>query len=284
MRKHLGPGMGLLIAIGMLGACSSTPAATSPPATGAVVPIVAKDYAFELPATIKGGLVELSFTNTGQEPHFAGFAKVATGKTFEDVKAALTAPPSTTPPAGPPPFEDTVGFPAADPGASGSLTVNLEAGTYAVFCLIPSPDGIPHAVKGMVAPVTVTAGTDGSLPAAVGTVSATDFAFAQVPALKAGANVVGLRNEGKQLHEINLIELSAGKKMEDVVAWYKAPAGPPPMRSLAGIAIKPGEEGTTRLDLKSGSTYAFICAIPDVLGDFAPHITKGMFSAPIAIP
>lgn len=265
----------------MLGGCSS-PAATPPPST-ATVDVVARDYAFDLPATIKGGLVEFSFTNNGQEPHFAGFAKVATGKTFEDVKAALTAPPSTTPPAGPPPFEDTLGFPAADPGATGSMTVNLEAGTYAVFCQIPSPDGVPHTVKGMVAPVTVTAGTDGSLPAAVGTVIGTDFAFAQVPALKAGVNVVGLRNEGKQIHEVNLIELGAGKTMEDVVAWYKQPAGPPPMRSLAGIAIKPGEEGTTELDLKAGSTYAFVCAIPDFLGDFAPHITKGMFTAPIPV-
>ncbi len=95
--------------------------------------------------------------------------------------------------------------------------------------------------------------------------------------------MVGLRNDGKQLHEINLVELAPGKTVDDVVKWYRQPAGPPPMASLGGVAVKPGEEGVTTLELKSGSTYAFVCAIPDVLGDFAPHVTKGMVTAPFTV-
>lgn len=52
------------------------------------------------------------------------------------------------------------------------------------------------------------------------------------------------------------------------------------MRSLGGVAVKPGEEGTTTLELTAGTTYAFVCAIPDTRGDFAPHVTKGMFTQP----
>ncbi len=161
--------------------------------------------------------------------------------------------------------------------------MNLPAGTYALFCLIPSPDGVSHAHKGIVKRLTVTAGNAGALPEAVGTVVGTDFGLSQVPQLKPGTNVVGLRNDGKQLHEINLVELAPGKTVDDVVKWYRQPGGPPPMASLGGVAVKPGEEGVTTLELKKGSTYAFVCAIPDVLGDLAPHITKGMFTAPFTV-
>ena len=50
------------------------------------------------------------FTNNGKEPHFAGLAAVAPGKTFADVEAALTAPVSSSAPAGPPPFEEFAGI------------------------------------------------------------------------------------------------------------------------------------------------------------------------------
>lgn len=243
------------------------------------VSVTAKDYAFDVPASFKGGLGKFSYANTGKEPHFAVFAKIAPGKTFADVKAALTTPPSATPPSGPPPFEEVAAFPTADPGGTGNMTVNLPAGTYALYCAIPSPDGTPHVAKGMISEVTVAEGTDGELPPSVGTVKAVDFELAPVPPVKAGNNVVRLSNQGKQLHEINLVELGPGKKVDDVVAWFRQQSGRPPMRFLAGVAVKPGSDGTTELNLKAGSTYAFVCAIPDFLGDFKPHVTKGMYTS-----
>lgn len=126
-------------------------------------------------------------------------------------------------------------------------------------------------------------GSEDRLPASVATVTATDFAFDPVPVLTAGRNVVRLRNEGKQLHELNLVELGPGKKMEDVVAWYRQPAGPPPMHFVGGVATRPGQEATTELELKAATTYAFICEVPDFLGDFAPHVTKGMFTKPFTV-
>lgn len=275
----------LLLAGALLGACGRNQGNNQAAAPGAEqsatptqVSITAKDFAFDVPATFKGGLVNFSFTNSGKEPHFASFARIADGKTAADVKASLTAPESAPPPAGPPPFEDVIAFPTADPGVTGKMTGNLPAGKYVLYCAISSPDGAPHAAKGMLTEVTVTEGPPGELPASVGTLEAVDFALAPLPALKAGSNVVGLSNKGKQLHELNLIELAPGKKIEDAVAWFGQEAGPPPMRFLSGVAVKPGTQGVTELDLKSGSTYAFVCAIPDFLGDFKPHITKGMFT------
>jgi hypothetical protein len=90
---------------------------------------------------------------------------------------------------------------------------------------------------------------------------------------------VKLRNHGRQLHEINLVELVAGKELDDATSWLTKPAGPPPYRSLGGVAVKPGEEATTELTLQAGRTYALLCVIPDSLGDRAPHATKGMLTA-----
>ena len=276
-----------LTAAGVLAGCggdagdeeaATTSTAAEEPAAPTEVSIVARDYAVDVPATFKGGLATFSYTNAGKEPHFVAFAKIAPGKTLDDVKAVITAPPSGTPPTGPPPFEEVFGVATGDPGVTGKMTGNVPAGTYALYCAIPSPDGVPHAAKGMITQVTVTQGAEGALPAAVGTVDAADFALSPAPPVKAGKNVVRLANKGKQLHEINLVELPPGKRVEDVVAWFGQQSGPPPARFLTGVAVRPGSEGTAELDLKGGTNYAFVCAIPDFLGDFKPHVTKGMYT------
>ena len=248
------------------------------------VTITAEDYGFDVPPTFKGGLVELDYRNAGQEPHFAAFAAIGGGKTAADVKAALTAPPSNTPPAGPPPFEDYAGMATMDPGGAANAILNLPAGGYVLYCAIPAPDGVPHVAKGMAAEVTVSEGADGDLPETEGTFTATDFKLSDGPELKtAGRHVVGLSNEGKQFHEIDLIELPEGKTVDDVSPWFKQPSGPPPMRMLGGPAITPGEEVTTTYDLKAGVTYAFICGIPDFLGDFVAHVSKGMHTGTFTV-
>lgn len=288
----------LVITTGVLGSCggddepeaaapdestTTTTAAMTGSTEAKPIAIAAQEYAFEVADSVEGGLVKLVFNNRGKEAHFAGLAKVAEGKTFNDVKAALTAPPSDTPPSGPPPFEEFAGAATVDPGGNGSATFNLPAGSYAWFCALPAPDGLPHASKGMIKPLTVTEGIAAGMPTTAATMTATDFSLAGSPPAKAGSTVVGLRNQGKQLHEVNLVELAAGKKMEDVVAWFKAPAGPPPMMFRSGVAVKPGEDGATEFELQAGPTYAFLCAVPDALGDFAPHIVKGMYTATFTV-
>jgi len=241
-----------------------------------VVNLTAKDYTFELPATIEGGTIELNYKNDGAEPHFAAFAKAAAGKTFADVKAALTAPPGGEAPAGPPPFTEEAGAATVDPGGSAAMTFDLEAGTYALFCALPSPDGVPHAAKGMVVEVTVTEGEPVAQPDTVGTITGKEFALSAPPEFDEGDNVVGLTNDGTQLHEINLVELQDGKTVEDLVAWEASGAGPPPGKFLSGVAVAPGSSGTSTFDFKSGSTYVFVCLIPDSSTDFKSHLSKGM--------
>ena len=240
--------------------------------------VKATDYAFEIPATISGGLVDLTLDNAGKEPHFAAFAQPAEGKTVTEAREALIALASGQPPAGPPPFVEYMGLATVDPGGQSRVTANLPSGMYILFCMIPSPDGAPHAAKGMLSEVEVTGGSPRDLPATDATILTFDFAIGDLPSFKAGPNGVTLHNKGKQIHELDLIELAEGKKVEDVVAWAAKPAGPPPGRFLGGPAVRDGLSVNTTLELKAGPRYALVCIIPDSLGDGAPHITKGMHS------
>ncbi len=252
---------------------------TNEPA-GTALTVVATDYAFDAPETVGGGTVEMTLDNQGQEAHFAGLARVNDGATYEQVAAAMSAPPSDAPPSGPPPFTELAGVASLDPGKSSKVSFSLQEGTYALFCFIPSPDGVPHAAKGMVKKLEVTESAgNGNLPETEAAYVGKDFAYPDAPTeLPAGEVTVGFNNSGEQLHEINLVQLSDGKAPGDVVSWFGKPAGPPPMQSLGGVAIAPGSSGTATFNLEAGQSYAVICAIPDVKSDFAPHVTKGMIS------
>lgn len=283
-RTRLGaPVVVVLLVIGAVGCAdngggkeaTATTARTRQPTE---ISIAARDYAFDVPASVAGGVVELRFTNQGKEPHLAGIVKIGADTTLDDVKAFFSAPPS-----GPPPFEEIGGLPTADPGGTGNQTLQLDQGNYALFCPIRSPDGVPHLAKGMLTGFTVTAPAGASrLPETTARIAGRDFAFSALPALKAGENLVAFDNRGSQLHEINLVELADGKTLDDALAWVRKPEGPPPLHFLSGAAIKPGATTTTRLTLKAGATYALVCMIPDP-ADGVPHVVKGMASTTFKI-
>jgi len=240
--------------------------------------VTASDYAFDVPATISGGLVDMTLDNTGKEPFFAAFAQPTEAKSVEDVRAALTALASGQPPAGPLPFVEYIALGTVDPGGQSRVTGNLPTGKYILFCMLPAPDGVPHAAKGMMSEVEVTGGSPRGLPETDATITTADFAIGGVPPFKAGTNRVTLQNKGKQIHEIDLVELAEGKKVEDVVAWAAKLEGPPPGRFLGGPAVRDGLSVITTFEMEAGPRYALVCIVPDSLGDGAPHITKGMYT------
>lgn len=255
---------------------TTTTAAPTP-----AIKVTARDYAFDVPATISAGLVTMTLDNVGKEPHFAALAQPREGVPIADVQAAVTAIASGKPPAGgPPPFVEYIAMGTVDPGGQARVTGNLPAGKYIMFCLLPSPDGVTHGAKGMIKEVEATGGSPGELPKTDATFITYDFSIGAAgggtPAFKAGSNTVTLRNEGKQIHEIDLIELAEGKKVADVKAWAAKLAGPPPGRFLGGPAIREGLSVTTTFEMKAGSRYALVCIVPDNLSDGAAHITKGM--------
>jgi uncharacterized cupredoxin-like copper-binding protein len=241
-----------------------------------VVTVVATDFKLSLPRALTAGPTTFRLENRGRELHQLYLAKLAEGKTAADLVKAIKA-------GGPPPSWATdVGGPnGVDPGAtSPTATVSLTPGHYAALCIIPSPDGVPHVMKGMYTDVTVTPGVrTASLPGKSDlTISLVDYGYGTSGALTAGSHRILVRNDGNQSHELEIARLLPGKTPADLAAWAENMSGPPPANFIGGISpIAPGKENELALTLTPGH-YVMLCFLPDVK-DGKPHTVHGMVRA-----
>lgn len=255
------------------GASASAASAEAPKAAPAVVKVEAKDFAFDAPAEIPAGAVTMQLANHGKEIHQAQLIKLEDGKTIQDLAAALKKP-------GPPPsWMKFVGGPnAAAPGHEVAASSVLEPGHYAYLCFIPSPDGILHAAKGMVRPFEVTAASPGAataLPETDVTIKLVDYDFQASKPLAAGRQRILVENAGPQGHELVLVKLAPGKKIEDFASWAENMKGLPPAEPVGGVVVlEPGMRGTFTADLTAGD-YGLICFVPDSK-DGKMHLSHGM--------
>jgi uncharacterized cupredoxin-like copper-binding protein len=77
-----------------------------------------------------------------------------------------------------------------------------------------------------------------------------------------------------------MIPLPPGMTLEDMFAMEEGPEpegdaeGGPPGGAMQGMwALDPGKTAYVTVDLQAGTTYAFVCFIPDADG---PHAMQGM--------
>ena len=164
------------------------PASTqAPPSRPTWSPSSPRDYGFEGPAQIQAGSTLFSLDNQGKELHHLVLVRLEQGRTYDSLLAALRKP-------GPPPaWMYLAGGPnAAAPNANSNATLKLIEGHYAVLCLIPSADGVPHMAKGMIAPLEVTAdsGPPAREVAADITITLTDYGFDLSSPLTPGNHVI----------------------------------------------------------------------------------------------
>ncbi len=236
-----------------------------------VISAVATDYAFEMPSSIPAGLTTIRFSNKGKELHHIYLVKVDKGKKPEDVLAFFKA-------GGPPPkWMKPVGGPNAPaPGEETVFTSTLEAGDYVALCVIPSPGGPPHVMKGMIKPITVTASArKAAAPVADITLTLSDYNFAFSKPLSPGKHVIAVRNTGKQPHEFFMAQLMPGKSPMDMAKFAENPVGVPPGKPMGGITdIVPGDVVYLQVDVPKAE-FAFMCFTPD-MKDGKPHLAHGM--------
>src|SRR5207244_365971 len=122
-----------------------------------LITITATDYAFGVPDTIPAGLTTFRLVNQGRELHHANLVRLGEGKTVADFQAGLAAAMKHHTP--PPTWMGFAGGPnAVTLGDTGVATQTLEPGSYVFVCWIPSLDGVPHVMKGMLHPLLVTPG------------------------------------------------------------------------------------------------------------------------------
>jgi uncharacterized cupredoxin-like copper-binding protein len=246
------------------------------PASAASAPaqltVTAADFHFKAPRTVPAGVTTIRLVNEGPDLHHVQLVKLAAGHTVTDLTNHLVEHGEQLPE-----WASWVGGPNAPAPGGGvaEATLELEAGEYAMLCVIPT-DGVPHLMKGMVVPLTVTP-SSATAPEPVADVQVVlkDYGFDVSPALTAGKHTLRVTNSAAQPHEIFIVRLGQGKTAQDLLTWMQKPEGPPPAMPLGGATfLDRGEANYLTLDLAPGQ-YAFYCFVPDAT-DHQPHFAHGM--------
>jgi len=264
-------------------ATTATTEAPAPGAEPAVIEVTVPggpdgEFRFQTDlTTIEAGPVELRLQNDGALEHQAAIFRFDDG---QDLGTFAAAAASEGPQAALALVDGYGGPNAVAPGATGSSTQVLVPGAYALLCVIPDANGVPHAAQGMLHAFTVS--EPSSPPAAVELaepdveVDLVDLAFLTDTELDAGATVRAT-NRGEQVHEIVTYRLEDGQTVEDVVAATASGGEPPPLGPAGGLVLlAPGRSADFRLPEEPGD-YVFLCFVPDAASpDGAAHLTRGM--------
>lgn len=248
--------------------------------------ITSAEYSFDMAATAESGYTRVTMHNQGAVDHHAMFIRLNDDTTEEQFQQVLMSGDI----AGLGAIASTYGGPMAGPGGEGSVIVFLDPGTYAVVCLIPDDQGVPHVAHGMISMLQVSQGTSAAPdPVADGTITLVEMAFDGLPAeVPAGAHTWQVTNGGTQFHEMGIMQLAPGVPAEAIVAGITAPpaspeaapaedAGPPPFVSFFGAApMSPGATNYVEFDAQPGE-YVVACFVPDVETGM-PHAMMGMIT------
>lgn len=237
-----------------------------------VLTITASEFAFDAPASVPAGPTRVHLVNRGAELHHVQLVRIHEGHTFQELMEASKA-------GGPPPAWVTfVGGPNTPvPGGESDATLNLRPGSYALLCFIPSKDGVPHMMKGMVKPLSVTGA---AVPAAAASapdvrVRLTDYSYEMDREITAGRRTLRIENAAAQPHEFILVRLAPGKTAQEMMGWLMREQGPPPGMPMGGTTLlSRGESNDVTVELEPGE-YALLCMVPDAK-DGKPHVVHGM--------
>ncbi len=260
----------------VIGACASSDAPADSPAVAAepnVVLVTATDHAFDAPAEVPAGMTTFRLANHGQAIHHVIVVRIDSGKTYDELLAAFAQP-------GPPPAWATfLGGPNPPaPHGESNATFQLDAGNYALICLVDVPGGVPHIAHGMSRPMVVTPASAAAIaasPAADVTISLFDYNFTLSGPVTAGTRTFEVVGAPGQMHEVVLFRLAEGRTATEMVEWVEKMDGPPPGELMGGTApAMPGIKVWFKADMAPGS-YALVCFIPDHQ-DGKPHFMHGM--------
>lgn len=238
-----------------------------------VVDVIANEYgySFDRSEPFVSGRTTIRLRNQGGEDHQAALVRLNEGVAEKDVRTALNAFDFAT-------FFGQVAFvggPATIAPTSEQVTdQDLTAGNYLFLCFVDAPDGTLHFAKGMIAPLTVAQGppTNG-IPREEAALALDDYSIA-VPPVFDGNGSFRVANNGDEPHELMLLELAAGKDLDDVIASFDDAKGARPYRSVGGVSpIPPDGEAWLQLGLKPGR-YAAVCFVPNAEGK--AHFQLGM--------
>jgi plastocyanin len=138
------------IAKGMVKPLTVVPATEATAVGTADVTMTLRDYAFEIAPEITAGKRTIEVVNAAAQPHEAFVAKLAPGKTPQDLLAWIQTQ------QGPPPALPLGGTSFLSTGERNQITGDFTPGEYVLLCFVPDAgDGRPHVAHGMVRQFTV---------------------------------------------------------------------------------------------------------------------------------
>ncbi|MDP9023144.1 MAG: hypothetical protein M3N57_10735 [Actinomycetota bacterium] len=127
--------------------------------------ITATDYAFDLPTTLRGGVVTATLQNDGEQPHEAVFVRVEPGTSEDQLLDAFDQAVE----GGPIPDSITAlsGIGVVPPGESVTSTFSLPEGEYVVLCPLTDeePSDTPPGDEGLLTEAPAETGQETSPPA-----------------------------------------------------------------------------------------------------------------------
>jgi hypothetical protein len=280
-------------------AAAKTSSTTAPVATPTGVTVTAREYGFDVPPELEGGVVRLTLQNDGKLKHEAVI--VAVGDTplarlKQDLTPIVKGEGKPTP--GYVRFQGGVSL--VPGGTSAASTLALPAGNYVMVCTLTDADSLDatagppparaerfHYELGMAVPFAVKATNTAVVPATDGTILARDWSF-EVPALAPGTRTFTFRNDGEQDHSLAVAEFADGidpgaaKSAFDAFLAADAAGKPPPddLPTPDDVAfagpLSTGGGATFAVELKPNRTYVFACYMTDRTGGPRHATGKGM--------
>jgi plastocyanin len=138
------------IAKGMVKPLTVVPATEATAVGTADVTMTLRDYAYDIAPEITAGKRTIEVVNAAAQPHEAFVAKLAPGKTPQDLLAWIQTQ------QGPPPALPLGGTSFLSTGERNQITGDFTPGEYVLLCFVPDAgDGRPHVAHGMVRQFTV---------------------------------------------------------------------------------------------------------------------------------
>jgi hypothetical protein len=262
------------------GAVTAGLAAVSAPAAGAAgsndLNVKAGEYTYKLSGSPKAGWTQINFDNAGVEYHVFSMVKLKKGVTTKQLKAAASS-------------QDQDAFEAIvegdgnagpqtgllGPGETTSVITKLAAGHYGALCFVPTPEGEPHFLHGMITTFDVSSGKSSLTPPKDGVVDVT-IADDGITLPSSGLPKSGwakVSNATSVPRNLILAKyLTPDATFEATSAYFDAffagtAQGDAPASLLGGAdGLTPGSSAYLQLEFKSGR-YAMVSENQDVDDD-----------------
>ena len=262
------------------GSSSSSTTTSSPATLSLKISEKGQAASYQAPKSAPGGLVTVNLANQGKAPHGVEFIQYTGGHSEADVLKQLGSNSNKIPSW----IKLQGGIGSVPGGQTGTADVNLPGGSYVLADAAafsgPSGGGPPAT-----APLKVTSGTAGSLPATPATVTAANPAKDkykwQISGLKTGNNTVTFNSKGKEaVHLIFAVPVKGKAPPLSQIKKDLASHGPPPpyvdaKNAQSTAILDGGTSQTTSLDLKKPGKYIFFCPLSDRDGG-KPHFEEGL--------